>query len=141
MAQFAIRCLPRVPVANKDLEHWLEQELGELRRHIPQGIIRLSRLTQPLPSTDVGIGWLIEFDLRDDQSLLEGGRLASLLRDLRLLGFQPTLLARPGTSGWPNPPIGPAPGRKTVNSPSGGGPAVKSRSRPRIRGTDARAAG
>jgi hypothetical protein len=99
MAQFAIRCLPRVPVASEDLEHWLEQELEELRRDMPRGTIRLSRLTEPLPTTDVGIGWLIEFDLPEDQHLFGSGRLESVLRDLRLLGFQPTLLAPPGTSG------------------------------------------
>ncbi len=100
MAQFAIRCLPRVPVASEELEHWLEQELEELRRDIPQGTIRLSRLTEPLPTTDVGIGWLIEFDLPEHQSQLDRGRLASVLRDLRLLGFQPTLLAPPDPPGF-----------------------------------------
>jgi hypothetical protein len=84
-------------VASGDLEHWLEQELEELRHDIPQGTIRLSRLTEPLPTTDVGIGWLIEFDLPEDQH--RSGRLESVLRDLRLLGFQPTLLAPPGASG------------------------------------------
>ncbi|MGH2966374.1 MAG: hypothetical protein ACRDMH_13490 [Solirubrobacterales bacterium] len=93
MGQFAIRCLPRVPVAGEELERWLERELEELRRDVPQGTIRLSRLTEPLPSTDVGIGWLIEFDLPEHESQPDRRRLASLLRDLRLLGFQPTLLA------------------------------------------------
>ena len=92
MVQFAIRCLPRVPVATEDLEHWLEQELGQLRQRAPEGTIRLSRLTQELPSAEVGIGWLIELELRDDQPLLESGGLARVLRDLRLLGLQPTLL-------------------------------------------------
>jgi hypothetical protein len=93
MDQFAIRCLPRVPVAGEELERWLERELEELRDDLPQGTIRLSRLTEPLPTTDIGIGWLIEFDLPSDQSRHSRGRLASVLRDLRLLGFQPTLLA------------------------------------------------
>ena len=93
MAQFAIRCLPRVPVAGEELERWLERELEELRRDIPEGTIRLSRLIEPLPTTDVGIGWLIEFDLPERAPQLDRGRLASVLRDLRLLGFQPTLLA------------------------------------------------
>jgi hypothetical protein len=99
MAQFAIRCLPRVPVAAEELERWLERELEEVRQDIPQGTIRLSRLTEPLPTTDVDIGWLIEFDLRADQSQHGRGRLASMLRDLRLLGFQPTLLAPPNAPG------------------------------------------
>lgn len=91
--QFAIRCLPRVPVDSEELEHWLEEKLAELRRQVPEGTIRLSRLTDALPSTEVSIGWLVEFDLPDDRSLLASGRLAPMLRDLRLLGFQPTLLA------------------------------------------------
>ena len=101
MNQFAIRCLPRVPVASEELERWLERELEELRDDIPQGTIRLSRLTEPLPTTDVEIGWLIEFDLpRDSQPQPDRVRLASMLRDLRLLGFQPTLLAPSSAPGF-----------------------------------------
>jgi hypothetical protein len=100
MAQFAIRCLPRVPVSVEELERWLERELEELRHDIPQGTIRLSRLTEPLPTTEVGIGWLIEFDLPADQSRHDRRRLASVLRDLRLLGFQPTVLAPPDVPGF-----------------------------------------
>jgi len=99
MDQFAIRCLPRVPVAGEELERWLERELEELRHDMPLGTIRLSRLTEPLPTTDVEIGWLIEFDLPPDQSQDDRVRLASMLRDLRLLGFQPTLLAPPNGPG------------------------------------------
>jgi hypothetical protein len=101
MVQFAIRCLPRIPVATADLEHWLEQELNDLRSVAPQGTIRLSRLTQELPTSEVGIGWLIELELPEDEPLLGWDRLASVLRDLRLLGLQPTLLVPPGASGWP----------------------------------------
>jgi hypothetical protein len=100
MVQFAIRCLPRVPVATEDLEHWLEQELNDLRSVAPQGTIRLSRLTQELPTSEVGIGWLIELELPEDEPLLGCDRLASVLRDLRLLGLQPTLLVPPGASRW-----------------------------------------
>jgi hypothetical protein len=102
MVQFAIRCLPRVPVATEDLEHWLEHEVEDIRREVPQGTIRLSRLTQELPTVDIGIGWLIELELPDDQPLLHWDRLWSVLRDLRLLGLQPTLLAPPGLSGLPS---------------------------------------
>ena len=75
MVQFAIRCLPRIPVATADLEHWLEQELNDLRSVAPQGTIRLSRLTQELPTTEVGIGWLIELELPEDEPLLGWDRL------------------------------------------------------------------
>jgi hypothetical protein len=101
MVQFAIRCSPRAPVATKDHEHWLQQELKELRCRAPEGTIRLSRLTQELPNIDVGIGWLIELELPEDQPLLAWDRLASVLRDLRLLGLQPTLLVPPDASRLP----------------------------------------
>ena len=101
MVQFAIRCLPRAPIATEDLEHWIEGELKQLRCVAPQGTIRLSRLTQELPTSEVGIGWLIELELPEDEPLLGWDRLASVLRDLRLLGLQPTLLAPPNASGWP----------------------------------------
>jgi hypothetical protein len=117
MAQFAIRCLPRVPVASEELERWLERELEELRHDVPQGTIRLSRLTEALPTTEVGIGWLIEFDLPERQFHLGRGRLASVLRDLRLLGFQPTVLAPPDTPGFQT--IGPT-ARQGVSSPGTG---------------------
>jgi hypothetical protein len=59
----------------------------------PHGTVRLSRLTQGGPSTDLEIGWLIELELADEEPLLAGQRLADALRDMRLLGLEPTLLA------------------------------------------------
>ncbi len=100
MVQLAIRCLPRVPVATEDLEHWLQGELTDLRSDAPEGTIRLSRLTQELPSAEVGIGWLIELELPGDEPMLGWDRLSSALRDLRLLGLQPTLLVPPDPSEW-----------------------------------------
>jgi hypothetical protein len=118
MDQFAIRCLPRVPVAGEELERWLERELEELRHDIPQGTIRLSRLTEPLPTTDVDIGWLIEFDFPRDQSQHDRVRLASMLRDLRLLGFQPTLLAPPNAPASPTTRQGVSPTATGAAHPS-----------------------
>jgi hypothetical protein len=89
MVQLSIRCHPRVPVADDELEHWLEQQVVNLRAEAPTGTIRLSRLTQGLPSA---IGWLVELELADHEPLLSGDRLAEALRDMRLLGLQPTLL-------------------------------------------------
>ena len=66
-----------------------EQQVTHLRAEAPHGTIRLSRLTQGLPSP---IGWLIEVELDDDEPLLARERLAHVLRDMRLLGLQPTLL-------------------------------------------------
>jgi hypothetical protein len=97
MVQLAIRCHPRVPVSAEELEGWLEQQVVNLRLEAPHGTIRLSRLTQGLPSA---IGWLLELELAEEEPLLAGNRLASALRDMRLLGLEPTLLApTAGTNG------------------------------------------
>jgi hypothetical protein len=93
MMQLAIRCHPRVPVSADELEQWLEQQVDEIRAESPQGTVRLSRLTQGLPSVDIDIGWLVELELPEGQPLLTGDRLAATLMDMRLLGLQPTLLA------------------------------------------------
>jgi hypothetical protein len=100
MVQLTIRCHPRVPVSAEELERWLDQQVEGLRAEAPQGTVRLSRLTQELPSIDVGIGWLLELELPEDEPLLDGDRLAAVLRDMRLLGLQPTLLAPYELSTW-----------------------------------------
>jgi hypothetical protein len=92
MFQFAIRCHPSVPVAADELEQWLEQQVADLRAAAPQGTVRLSRLTQGLPSGDVGLGWLLELELSDAERHLVDNRLTEALRDMHLLGFQPTVL-------------------------------------------------
>ncbi len=93
MVQLAIRCQPRVPVSADELRGWLELEVHELRKAAPHGTVRLSRLTQGGPSADLEIGWLIELELTDEEPLLAGQRLADALRDMRLLGLEPTVLA------------------------------------------------
>ena len=97
MVQLAIRCHPVVPVAADELEQWLEQEVRDLRADAPAGIIRLSRLTQG-PTADYDIGWLVELELPAGEPLLTGHRLDEALRDMRLLGLQPTLLAPNGVT-------------------------------------------
>jgi hypothetical protein len=91
--QFAIRCHPCVPVSADELQPWLEKQLDVLRADAPHGTLRLSRLTQGGPNLDLDVGWLIELDLPEGEPLLTGHRLADALRDMRLLGLQPTLLA------------------------------------------------
>jgi hypothetical protein len=93
MVQLAIRCHPRVPVSADELEHWLEQQVHDLRSEAPRATVRLSRLTQGGPSADLEIGWLVELELAEDEPLLAGHRLADALRDMRMLGLQPTVLA------------------------------------------------
>lgn len=92
---FAIRCHPCAPVATEELERWLERHVDELRASAPKSIVRLSRLTQHGPDTDLYAGWLVEVELGDGDGEQPFGpcRLADTLRDMRLLGLEPTLLA------------------------------------------------
>lgn len=94
MSQITIRCHPRVPVPTEELEVWLNREVDHLRDEVPQATVRLSSLTQHLPSADMDVGWLIELELPDDEPFLESRDLAVALRDMQLLGLQPTLLTR-----------------------------------------------
>jgi hypothetical protein len=100
MVQLAIRCHPRVPVSAHELELWLERRVQDLRAEAPQATVRLSRLTQGGPSANLEIGWLVELELAESEPLLQGDRLADALRDMRLLGLQPTLMAR--RDAWTN---------------------------------------
>ena len=92
MVQLAIRCLPCVPVSADELEGWLERQVSELRADAPHATVRLSRLTQGRPGADLEIGWLVELELAEDEPLLTSDHLPDALRDMRLLGLQPTLL-------------------------------------------------
>jgi hypothetical protein len=100
MVQLAIRCHPRMPVSAHELERWLEQQVRELRAEAPHATVRLSRLTQGRPGADLDVGWLVELELAEGEPLLAGHRLADALRDMRLLGLEPTLLAPDGA--WTN---------------------------------------
>jgi hypothetical protein len=103
MAQITIRCHPRVPVPTEELEVWLKREVDHLRDEVPLATVRLSSLTQHLPSADIDVGWLIELELPDDEPSLEGRDLAVALRDMQLLGLQPTLLTRATEYGTQGP--------------------------------------
>ena len=100
MVQLAIRCHPHVPVSADELDGWLELAVDELRAISPRGIVRLSRLTQGRSAPRLDAGWLIELELDEAEPLLAGARLADALRDMRLLGLQPTLLGPRDT--WTN---------------------------------------
>jgi hypothetical protein len=93
MLQFSIRCHPSVPVTTDELEEWLELQLEKLRADAPNATVRVSRVTQGLPSGNVDIGWLIEFEVPDEERLVTDHHLSEILTDMRLLGFQPTVLA------------------------------------------------
>ena len=93
MAQLAIRCHPFVPADAGELEAWLERQVDDLRAEAPHTTVRLSRLTQSRPDANLDVGWLVELELDEGDPLLAGHRLVDALRDMRLLGLQPTLLA------------------------------------------------
>lgn len=92
MHQFAIRCHPCTPVTVGEIDEWLRAEVERLREQAPHAALRLLRLHQALPTGDAEVGWLIEFDASGDEAPLDDDELAQILRDLRLLGLQPTLL-------------------------------------------------
>ena len=95
MAKVTILCHPVTPVAPAELEDWLELQLSRLRSSAPV-IVRLSRLTQALPSLEVADGWLIEVELIDESHPLDRDDLsdavADVINDMRFLGMQPMLL-------------------------------------------------
>jgi hypothetical protein len=95
MAKVTILCHPVTPVAPAELEDWLELQLDQLRSNAPV-IVRVSRLTQALPSSEVAAGWLIEVELTDESQPLDRNdlteALADVFNDMRFLGMQPMLL-------------------------------------------------
>lgn len=96
MAKLTIRCHPLTPADHRELETWLQEQAGQIRRAHAGAMVRLSRLTQDLPSGELGIGWVLELDLGEDLASI-GKELAFALdeaiRDMRLLGLQPLTLA------------------------------------------------
>ncbi len=96
MVKIAILCHPCTPAPTGDLEDWLEGQLDQLRKAAPVGIIRLSRLAQGLPDTEIEVGWLVELELPEESVQLGRDRLADALADLvtdmRFLGLQPRVL-------------------------------------------------
>lgn len=99
MLRLSIRCHPCVPVAADQLEQWLSWQVAELRSDVQHGTVRLSRLTQHLPSSDVPIGWLLELESFETESDRLHSRVLHALRDMRLLGLQPTAMAPVDWSG------------------------------------------
>jgi hypothetical protein len=93
MVKFAIRCQRAVPTDTDELDQWLEQRMRELRNGAPTGTLRVSRLNQGMPSGPVDIGWLLEFELPESELPLIDEPLSAAVTDMRLLGFQPTVLA------------------------------------------------
>src|SRR5688500_9768927 len=99
MGQLAIRLHPVSPVSGDDVDTWLRDEVERLREGAPQAARRALRLRQPLPSGETDVGWLIEVDPVGGTQPLGEDELTRMLRDLRLLGLQPTLLEASAMTG------------------------------------------
>jgi hypothetical protein len=118
MLQFAIRCHPTVPVPSEELEQWLDVQVERLRADAPTATVRVSHLSQALPSGDVEIGWLLEFEVPESERLLAHEHLAVTITDMVLLGFQPTVLEPVDISAWRAVPSGhtlPVPSHAATN--------------------------
>ena len=93
MTQIIIRCHPYAPIDAEDVQRWLTDELSRLRDGAPNTAIRLLRLSQPGPESEIEVGWQIELSGNGDgEPPVEDGVLREVLRDLRLLGLQPAVL-------------------------------------------------
>jgi hypothetical protein len=90
--QVAIRCHPYAPVAADELEGWLAREVDEIRTAAPGATVRLMRLSQDFSTRHAALGWLIELEGPHGEAALTERQLDSVLRDMGLLGLQPTLL-------------------------------------------------
>jgi hypothetical protein len=100
MSRLVIRCRSCTPAPAEELTGWLEDKVAELRSGTPRLMVRLIRLAQDLPEATVDDGWLIEVELQGEQpeepytALMAS--LTEILRDMRILGLDPTLLVPVG---------------------------------------------
>jgi hypothetical protein len=111
MVQFSIRCHRCVPVEADELERWLELQVADIRADAPAGTVRLSRLSQHLPTREIDIGWLVEIEVPETEGVLARDRVLETVRDMQLLGLHPTLLAPFGTGEWTDRRSGRIPAR------------------------------
>jgi hypothetical protein len=97
MTCLLIRCRSCTPASTVELTDWLEDKVAQLRADVPRLLVRLTRLVQDLPVAIVDDGWLIELQLegeeRDEPSGPLMASLEEILRDMRILGLDPVLLA------------------------------------------------
>jgi hypothetical protein len=91
--QIAIRCHPYAPVDSDELEEWLACEVDRVQAAAPDATVRLMRLSQALSAGRVAVGWLLELEGLRGEVPLTDLQLDAILRDMRLLGLQPTLLS------------------------------------------------
>jgi hypothetical protein len=95
MFELTILCHPCTPVEPEELESWLQERTDRLQASDPELMIRMCRLAQELPDSEIIGGWLIELELADESPGDRdqfSGVLADVLTDMRFLGMQPKLL-------------------------------------------------
>lgn len=96
MRRLAIRCHSCTPAPATELTVWLEHRIEELRSRTPL-LVRVSYLTSELPTTAVDDGWLLELEmpagLAGEELEPALRALQEMVRDMRVLGFTPTVLA------------------------------------------------
>ena len=104
MTEISIRCRAEDHEAALRFEQWLGRKRAASPALMTDGAVRVSRLTPALATVRGGTGWLIEFELQEDESPIDRRYVATVVTDLRLLGFEPTVLIPPGTFSRPDRP-------------------------------------
>lgn len=98
MTEIFIRCQAEDHKAAMRFEQWLGQKRAASPSLMTDGTVRVSRLAPALVTVRSGAGWLIEFALKEEESLIDWQFLAAVITDLRLLGLEPTVLTPRGIS-------------------------------------------
>lgn len=105
MSAVSIRCRAEDHEAAVRFEQWLDRKRTASPILMTDGTVRVSRLTPALATVRCGVGWLIEFQLREDESLIDWRCVAAAVTDLRLLGLEPAILIQRGISARPSRPL------------------------------------
>lgn len=96
MSCLLVRCRSCTPASTVELTDWLEGKVDQLSADTPQAAVRLTRLVQDLPTATLDDGWLIEIRLEgergEERSDSLTASLEEMLRDMRIIGLDPTLL-------------------------------------------------
>jgi hypothetical protein len=97
LSRLIVRCRSCTPASAVELTGWLKDRVAELQEGTPGLSVRLTRLARDLPGATVDDGWLVELELPGDppsEPLISPMlSLDGILRDMRVLGLDPTLLA------------------------------------------------
>jgi hypothetical protein len=102
MTEISIRCRAEDHEVAVQFEQWLGRKRAASPILMTDGTVRVSRLTPALATVRGGTGWLIEFELQEDESLIDRQCVAAVVTDLRLLGLEPTVLTPQGIASRPD---------------------------------------